>query len=47
MQMKDILSVITAYREKRDWTEYPLAERFGASQSTIPHGIARTIVKVP
>ena len=47
LQMKDILSVITAYREKRDWTEYPLAERFGASQSTIPHGIARTIVKVP
>ena len=27
--MKDILSVITAYREERGWTEYQLAERSG------------------
>ena len=33
--MKDILSVITVYREKRGWTEYQLAERSGLPQSTI------------
>lgn len=33
--MKDILSVITAYREERGWTEYQLAERSGLPQSTI------------
>lgn len=33
--MKDILSVITAYRENRGWTEYQLAERSGLPQSTI------------
>ena len=33
--MKDILSVITIYREKRGWTEYQLAERSGLPQSTI------------
>ena len=33
--MKDILSVITAYREDRGWTEYQLAERSGLPQSTI------------
>ncbi len=35
MQVKDILSVITAYREERGWTEYQLAERSGLPQSTI------------
>ena len=35
MQMKDILSAITAYREDRGWTEYQLAERSGLPQSTI------------
>ena len=33
--MKDILAVITTYREERDWTEYQLAERSGLPQSTI------------
>ncbi len=33
--MKDILAVITAYREDRGWTEYQLAERAGLPQSTI------------
>ena len=33
--MKDILSVITAYREERGWTEYQLAEKSGLTQSTI------------
>lgn len=33
--MKDILSVITAYREERGWTEYQLAEHSGLPQSTI------------
>ena len=33
--MKDILSVITAHREARGWTEYELAERSGLPQSTI------------
>ena len=33
--MKDILSVITIYREKRGWTEYQLAECSGLPQSTI------------
>lgn len=33
--MKDILAVITKYREERGWTEYQLAERSGLPQSTI------------
>lgn len=33
--MKDILSMITQYREGRGWTEYQLAERAGLPQSTI------------
>ena len=33
--MKDILTVIAAYREARGWTEYQLAERSGLPQSTI------------
>lgn len=33
--MKDILSVITAHREQRGWSEYQLAERSGLPQSTI------------
>ncbi len=33
--MKDILSVITEYREERGWTEYQLSERSGLPQSTI------------
>lgn len=33
--MRDILAVITEYREKRGWTEYQLAKRSGLPQSTI------------
>ena len=33
--MNEILSVITHYREARDWSEYELAERSGLPQSTI------------
>ena len=33
--MIDILTVITTYREARDWTEYQLSERSGLPQSTI------------
>ena len=33
--MKDILTVITANREARGWTEYQLAEHSGLPQSTI------------
>ena len=33
--MKDILAVITAYRQERGWTEYQLAEKSGLPQSTI------------
>ena len=33
--VKDILSMITQYREDRGWTEYQLAERAGLPQSTI------------
>ena len=33
--MKDILAVITAYRQERGWTEYELSERAGLPQSTI------------
>lgn len=35
MQAKDILSVITAYREERGWTKYQLIERSVLPQSTI------------
>ena len=33
--MKAILETITAYRQKRGWTEYQLAEQSGLPQSTI------------
>lgn len=33
--MKVLLSIITANREERGWTEYQLAERSGLPQSTI------------
>ncbi len=42
--MKDILSVITAYREKRGWTEYQLAERSGLPQSTISSWYRKNMV---
>lgn len=42
--MKDILSVITQYREERGWTEYQLAERSGLPQSTISSWYRKKIV---
>lgn len=42
--MKDILSLITAYREARGWTEYQLAERSGLPQSTISSWYRKEIV---
>jgi transcriptional regulator with XRE-family HTH domain len=44
MQMKDILSVITAQREERGWTEYQLAERSGLPQSTISSWYRKNMV---
>lgn len=35
LQVKDVLSVITAYREERSLTEYQLVERSDLPQSTI------------
>ena len=42
--MKDILSVITAYREERGWTEYQLAEYSGLPQSTISSWYRKNMV---
>ena len=42
--MKNILSVITAHRETRGWTEYELAERSGLPQSTISSWYHKDIV---
>ena len=42
--MKDILSIITAYREERGWTEYQLAERSGLPQSTISSWYRKNMV---
>lgn len=42
--MKDILSTITTYRERRGWTEYQLAERAGLPQSTISSWYRKNIV---
>ncbi|WP_417083374.1 helix-turn-helix domain-containing protein [Evtepia gabavorous] len=44
MQVKDIPSVITAYREERGWTEYQLAERSGLPQSTISSWYRKNMV---
>ncbi len=44
MQVKDILSVITAYRKERGWTEYQLAERSGLPQSTISSWYRKNMV---
>ena len=41
-KMKDILSVITAYREDRGWTEYQLAARSGCLNPQVPLGTAKT-----
>lgn len=42
--MKDILSVIAAYREDRGWTEYQLAEHSGLPQATISSWYRKNMV---
>lgn len=42
--MKDILTVITKYREERGWTEYQLAEHSGLPQSTISSWYRKNMV---
>lgn len=42
--MKDILLVISDYREERGWSEYQLAERSGLPQSTISSWYRKKIV---
>ena len=42
--VKDILAVITTYRESRGWTEYQLAERSGLPQSTISSWYRKNMV---
>ena len=42
--VKDILAVITTYRESRDWSEYQLAERSGLPQSTISSWYRKNMV---
>lgn len=42
--MKDILAVITTYRENRGWTEYQLAEHSGLPQSTISSWYRKNMV---
>ena len=42
--VKDILAVITTYRESRGWSEYQLAERSGLPQSTISSWYRKNMV---
>ncbi len=42
--MKDILAVITEYRQARGWTEYQLSERSGLPQSTISSWYRKSMV---
>ncbi len=42
--MKDILGMITQYRQARGWTEYQLAERSGLPQSTISSWYRKNMV---
>ena len=42
--MKDVLSVITEYRQARGWTEYQLAEHSGLPQSTISSWYRKNMV---
>lgn len=44
VSLKDILSVITRYREQREWTEYQLAEKSGLPQSTISSWYRKNMV---
>ena len=43
-EVKDILAVITTYRESRGWSEYQLAERSGLPQSTISSWYRKNMV---
>ena len=42
--VKDILAVITTYRESRGWSEYQFAERSGLPQSTISSWYRKNMV---
>jgi len=42
--VKDLLAVITRYREERGWTEYQLAEKSGLPQSTISSWYRKKLV---
>ena len=42
--LKDILTVITQYRQARGWTEYQLAERSGLPQSTISSWYRKSMI---
>lgn len=42
--MKNILEIITTYREQRSWSEYQLAERAGLPQSTISSWYRKNMV---
>ncbi|MDO4547924.1 MAG: helix-turn-helix transcriptional regulator [Clostridia bacterium] len=42
--MKDVLAVITQYRQERNWTEYQPAERSGLPQSTISSWYRKNMV---
>ena len=42
--MKNILEIITRYRQERGWTEYQLAERSGLPQSTISSWYRKNMV---
>lgn len=42
--MKNILEIITTYREQRGWSEYQLAERAGLPQSTISSWYRKNMV---
>lgn len=43
-EVKDILAVITTYRERRGWSEYQLAEHSGLPQSTISSWYRKNMV---
>ena len=43
-EVKNILAVITTYRESRGWSEYQLAERSGLPQSTISSWYRKNMV---
>lgn len=42
--MIDVLERITSYRQKKNWTEYELAERSGLTQSTISSWYRKGII---